>query len=212
MTARDLPRGQGTPCPRPCSVEGCEKKHMARGYCRSHYARLIAKNPEAEISESRSTIPMADRIARRVIVDPATGCHEWQGQLHSRGYGRIRKTGMRGGTTTVHRAAWELAHGPVPPGMLVCHHCDNRICCNVDHLFLGTPADNSTDMVKKGRSQRGEQSSQSKLNEQQVRRIREMRSQGMTQQAIADEFGVNRRTVQDIVSGRLWRHLEEVQR
>lgn len=50
-----------------------------------------------------------------------------------------------------HVAAWEATHGPVPKGLWVLHHCDNPICCNPGHLFLGTAADNTQDSWRKGR-------------------------------------------------------------
>ena len=50
-----------------------------------------------------------------------------------------------------HRRAWEAFYGPIPTGMHVLHHCDNPPCVNVNHLFLGTDADNNADMMAKGR-------------------------------------------------------------
>lgn len=75
-------------------------------------------------------------------------CHEWMGHRHRKGHGmRYHDGKMR----YAHRVAWELAHGPIPPGMCVCHRCDNPRCVRVEHLFLGTVADNNRDMFSKGR-------------------------------------------------------------
>ena len=77
----------------------------------------------------------------------ASGCWEFVG-ANRLGYGRIW-TGER--VADVHRLAWELTSGPIPPGMVVCHKCDNPPCFNPDHLFVGTQGDNLRDMAAKGR-------------------------------------------------------------
>ena len=80
-----------------------------------------------------------------------SGCVEWQLST-TRGRGRITLAGKR---VYVHRALWELAIGPVEGDLLVCHGCDNALCVNPAHMFLGTHEDNMRDMVAKGRSTKG---------------------------------------------------------
>ncbi|MGH9930007.1 MAG: HNH endonuclease signature motif containing protein, partial [Pyrinomonadaceae bacterium] len=75
-------------------------------------------------------------------------CIEWDGELDHRNYGR---KWVDGKIHRVHRLVWQEEHGPIPEGMLVLHRCDNPPCINIDHLFIGTNADNMKDMAAKGR-------------------------------------------------------------
>ena len=82
-------------------------------------------------------------------------CWPWQASTSGGGYGCFN-TGKRHGIDIyAHRAVFELTRGVKATGLYVCHKCDNPVCCNPAHLFLGTPQDNAVDMCKKGRWQGG---------------------------------------------------------
>lgn len=78
-------------------------------------------------------------------------CWPWTGAVTGKGYGKISLAYRH---RNAHRVAFELWHGPIPDGLLVCHRCDNRPCCNPAHLFVGTAKDNAEDMMAKGRWKR----------------------------------------------------------
>jgi len=75
-----------------------------------------------------------------------SGCWPWLGSKNHGGYG---KTKRKGRMIRAHRLAYEMTKGPIPNDMVVMHSCDNRSCCNPDHLIIGTHADNRRDSVKK---------------------------------------------------------------
>jgi len=97
---------------------------------------------------------LAPRFSREWWLDstipiPETGCRIWLGFVCPQGYARTWYKGKGG--VLVHRIAYELAYGPIPSGMKVCHRCDTPSCSEPTHLFLGTQKDNLRDMFAKGR-------------------------------------------------------------
>ncbi len=140
-------------------------------------------------------------------VLPNGDCWEWVVATFPNGYGRVR---YKGKMMQTHRMAYIFKYGQIPDGKLVCHTCDNPLCINPDHLFLGTSLDNTHDMIKKGRAIyfKGEQVWKHKLKEQQVIDIRsKYASKRYTQQQLADEYKVSRHTIFSIIYKKTWKHI-----
>ena len=110
-----------------------------------------------------------------------------------------------------HRAAWELANGPVPNGMSVLHRCDNPPCVRPEHLFVGTQKDNVRDMIEKGRratlestTHFGSDVGTSKLTVDEVVEIRRLYASGMRQIPLGKMFGVHQNSISRIVNRKSW--------
>lgn len=153
------------------------------------------------------------RLWPRIIKDPG-GCWVWQGSRGNYGYGQVIFNGRLHRT---HRVAWELTHGLIPPGVEVCHACDNPPCINPAHLFLGTHQANMADMSRKGRSPagkknpglQGERNGFSKLTDTAVMEARTLRSQGLSFSKIGAKFGVTAQAIFQALKGKTWGHIKE---
>lgn len=153
--------------------------------------------------------PESERFWEKVDRRGPNECWEWRASCFSSGYGQFA-VGDERRPVTSHRVAWMQTHGPIPAGIFVCHRCDNRKCCNPAHLFLGTPAENTADMKRKGRAagpSPGEGHHSNKLTANDVRAIRRRAQDGEAQRALASEFGVGEAQISRIIHRRQWAHI-----
>lgn len=143
-----------------------------------------------------------NRFWSKVICDVATGCWLWTASLRG-GYGQFYD-GTR--LTKAVRFCWELFNPPIPKGLRICHNCpagDNPQCVRPDHMFLGTARDNSRDMANKGRAA----TPRAKIPPADVLAIRAAHATGIRQNALAQQYGVAKATINRIVHGKAWRHV-----
>lgn len=153
-------------------------------------------------------VPLEQRFWAKVEKAEPDDCWEWQGARLPAGYGHIYAGDQARGMLKAHRVAWELAFGPVPEGMCVCHACDFPPCVNARHLFLGTHGDNTRDAAAKGRMSLGARNGNSKLIEQEVLEIRGRYALGgITQTELGRQYGVSQDMVSLIVLRKCWTHI-----
>lgn len=125
----------------------------------------------------------------------ASLCWEWLGATKGNGYGHVNAGDKY---ISAHRYAYELLCGSIPPGLDVCHECDNRFCVNPDHLFLGTRQDNMDDCRVKGRTAGG---LRKRLTEKQAQEIRARSARGIAPAKIAHQLNINYGTVTSVLRG-----------
>lgn len=137
-------------------------------------------------------------IMERSKQNLLTGCREWFGHVHYKGYGCIRRDRKM---HKVHRVVWEYLNGEIPEGKHVLHACDNPSCVEVIHLFLGTNQENIADKMSKDRSGK-------KLCMAKVAEIKSLLKGGRSQKEIGTMFGVHQSTIGRINTGARWNHVQ----
>lgn len=132
-------------------------------------------------------------------------CWNWKSPSMHSGYGQMTlyRSQDRKRVVSVHRLSWIIHNGAIPKGMCVCHKCDNRMCVNPHHLFLGTYADNIKDCNLKGRKSFD---TKHKLNTEKANEIRELYNSGnYTQKEISKLYSIALCTVYAVISKRSWK-------
>ena len=134
----------------------------------------------------------------RFIPEPMSGCWLWIGNTLTKrgGYGVF--------TCRPDRLAWHLYRGGVPANTHILHRCDNPLCVNPDHLFLGDQTTNMKDKCSKSRQDRGESHGMAKLTSAAVLKIRSSDAPGAE---LARRYGVTHATICDIRAKRSWSHI-----
>lgn len=147
------------------------------------------------------------RFTEKYKVCSETGCWLWAGALNSGGYGSLK---IDRKVIAAHRVSFELYSKTIPVGQWVLHKCDVRSCVNPDHLYLGDRQQNVDDMWdrKRNPNRSGEKHHLCKLSNEQITEIRRKYvPRIITQQSLADEYGVTQGMIGHIVNNKNWRHI-----
>lgn len=148
------------------------------------------------------------RFEKYIDKEGPDGCWLWTGAVRGWGYGVFNAGAGNRSAEAAHRFAFELYVSPIPDGSFVLHKCDRPACCNPEHLFLGDAADNTADMIAKGRNKfigfRGVKNGMAKLTDGDVRKIRQSAEDT---RSLATRFGVSLLSIRRVRSGELWGHV-----
>lgn len=149
-----------------------------------------------------ATPSLSQRFAAKCAEPDANGCINWLGGKTRFGHGLIKLGARSTNMVYAHRVAWVQKRGEIPPEIFVCHRCDNPSCVNVDHLFLGSPKDNSRDMASKKRHPWCHGTPWQKFNETDAERIRDLRVAGHKFREIAEWMGTSTSHISHVLSGK----------
>lgn len=155
-----------------------------------------------------------ERVLEKIKISQNTGCWDWQAAMCSKKqqYGCLK---LAGRSWKVHRLVVWAWYGKDPTNQFVCHRCDRTICCNPEHLYIGTPQDNANDRARRGlgnrknikrikRSRDIEKMPLTKYKYKNVVEVFELRKQGLSQDRIAEITGISQSQISRMLLGQNW--------
>lgn len=191
--------------PKPCAVEGCEKRAHARGWCTTHYERWktgadVNAPGDLRKRERRKGMQwLAARLELALASDDDACILDWPFSRDPFGYAQT----WTGKTEKAHCVILGMTKGPRPPGYVARHLCGNGHlgCIHPRHLEWGTVAQNHADMVAHGTSLRGSRHGFAKLTEDDVRAIR---ASTLSNKALASKYGVSATKIYQVINRKAW--------
>lgn len=195
-----------------CGSECSPKYRVTKAYLErirfcSHACMHEGQRGQRLSTYGKTRISLAERFWSKVDKQERDDCWLWTGaKTRIGGYGKLGNRQHHGSDLRAHRLSYELHVGVIPDGMCVCHKCDNPLCVNPNHLFLGTLADNNADREAKGRGsdKRGVKNPRARLTIETVRKIRRLRAKGMSQAEVGRIVGFPQTTISKIDRGVGW--------
>jgi hypothetical protein len=164
----------------------------------------------AQAAKAFSPEKAREQFWTKVDKNGPDGCWLWIGAKHKRGYGACGAKAY--GDCRAHRVAWRYLRGEIPDDKELCHRCDNKLCVNPDHIFLGTHHENMLDAKAKKRHTFGVKNPRAMLDDEKALRILELKEQGYRRRGVAkslaDEHGVGVGAIHAIWRGASWKHLQ----
>lgn len=154
---------------------------------------------------------LEERFWKKVtIVISSTHCWIWTGAASGGKHGKYGGIKVNKKMAKATRVSWEIHNGKIPENMEVCHSCDNTICVNPKHLWVGTHKQNMRDRDRKGRMKAafGENHGRAKLTEEKVKEIRYLFKNGnISKSKFARQFEIGRYAILSVISRRTWKHI-----
>lgn len=194
-------QSKGRPVPKFCS-------HTCRGHTGFRPGGSLFIN---EMTEEQKLERLKKSFEKHVIRQE--GCWGWKGPIAKGGY-PVMSCRPSIGPDRGHRASWVIHKGEIPKGLFVCHSCDNPICTNPEHLWVGTSKQNNDDKIAKCRQantipphKHGSENGSAKLDEEKVREIKQEIRSGKSCNSLAPIFGVSKQTILRIKNGVNWAHV-----
>ena len=191
-----------------CSITGCEKPHVARGFCESHYRRLrrhgdpLAGNPVG--------LTVEERFWAKVAIAGEDDCWLWTASRLPDGYGNFftgeRRPNGNPDIRRAHRWLYQRLHGDVG-ALEVCHTCDEPACVNPKHLYAGTHTQNMRDMIDRGRADNsGDRNGRAKLTATEIAEIRSSATGRYGEiSELARKYGIASGTMSKILKHQTWK-------